>query len=712
MSDENAQDPSKKTPAADAPKEKGDQDKKAGKVEAGKKAKKEKSANIATFAGKVDILCDQRLPQYDSGPASAYSAYSNDHNKAPLFAVVCERDLVPRRAAANVYTAIVNPSMAKLVAHGAVYWPPEDRELYVFIYYDNLGKPLMEPSASAALGWKQDDVMNAVVKPMVNVLQDYRDKDFVHGSIRPSNMYDGNPSGKIKSMILGDCLACPPSYEQPAMYETVHRAMADPITRGKGTNADDLYALGVSIAVLMRQNDPLKGLSPQQVVQKKLELGSYAAVTGKDRFKGEILELLRGLLHDDAAQRWTIDEVVAWIDGRRLSPKQAIVTKKAPRPVSLGDKRFYNAPMLSMHLHDYPKEAKKIIEDKSLFNWIERSLEDEETAQRYEKALVDARQQSTGAGYEACLLSNVCVALDPSAPLRYRGMNIICDGIGTLMSHMVYRGESLTKVVEIFMTQLGMNWLSVQNTATMDVTGLFSKFERCKRYLKSSKFGEGPERALYVLSPESPCQSEILRDYFVTDADQLLMAFEDMCRRGRPPKVFLDRHVVAFLQEKDPKSIENYLFDLNTHENHRQIGATLKCFANIQRRYKLQDMPFLARVLSPMLHTLAKRYHDRRVQEKMREAIADFQMSGNLIKVAALFENAEVQKKDFHSFKKAMLEFRKIEKERETLEMRLQDKAKFGVETGRYFSAVFSCMLAFAVIIGAASLFLSDKSFF
>ena len=190
------------------------------------------------------------------------------------------------------------------------------------------------------------------------------------------------------------------------------------------------------------------------------------------------------------------------------------------------------------------------------------------------------------------------------------------------------------------------------------------------------------------------------------------MAFEDMCRRGRPPKVFLDRHVVAFLQEKDPKSIENYLFDLNTHENHRQIGATLKCFANIQRRYKLQDMPFLARVLSPMLHTLAKRYHDRRVQEKMREAIADFQMSGNLIKVAALFENAEVQKKDFHSFKKAMLEFRKIEKERETLEMRLQDKAKFGVETGRYFSAVFSCMLAFAVIIGAASLFLSDKSFF
>ena len=116
--------------------------------------------------------------------------------------------------------------------------------------------------------------------------------------------------------------------------------------------------------------------------------------------------------------------------------------------------------------------------------------------------------------------------------------------------------------------------------------------------------------------------------------------------------------------------------------------------------------------MAPMLHVVAKRYHDRRVQEKLREAIAEFQMSGNLVKVAALFENPDVQQKDFVSFKKAMLEYRNIEKERLNLETRLQDKEKFGIETGRYFSAVFSCMLAFVVVVGAASLFLSDKTFF
>lgn len=714
MSDEQPQDPSVKDTAAETPDDKGSQAKDAApkKDKKGKKARDEKPANVADFEGKVEILCDQRLPQFDSGSAQAYAAYSNDHNKSSLIALVCDREHVPRRAAANIYNGFVNLAMAKLVVYGTVFWPPEDRELYVFIYYNNLGKALMEPNDTAALGWRQDDVLNVVVKPMVNVLQDFRDKDFVHGSIRPSNMFMSTDAGKAKSVILGDALACPPSYSQPAIYEPIQRAMADPISRGKGTNSDDLYALGVSIAVLMRQNDPLKGLSPEQVVQKKLELGSYAAITGKDRFKGEILELLRGLLHDDTSQRWTIDEVVAWLDGRRLSPKQATATKKAPRPISLAESRFYNAPMLAMHMHDHPKEAKRLIEDGTLENWIERSLEDEEMALRYEKALTDSRQQSTGAGYEACLLSNVCIALDPNAPLRYRGMNIICDSLGTLMSQLIYRRESITKIAEIFLTQVGLNWLAVQNTAVMDVTGLFSKFERCKRYLKSSKFGEGPERALYILSPESPCQSESLRDYFATDADQLLAAFEDMCRKGRPPKVFLDKHVVAFLQEKDSKSIENYLFDLNTHENHRQVAATLKCFANIQRRYKMPDMPFLARVMAPMLQVVAKRYHDRNVQEKIREAIAEFQVSGNLVKIAALFENAEVQKKDFLSFKKAMLEFQKIEQEREMLETRLQDKSKFGFETGRSFSAVFSCILAFVLILGAASMYLSEKSLF
>ena len=678
-----------------------------------KAAKKPKAAvepDVAHFGQKVEISCKAPLPIYDNGDAKAYRAYSKDQNRVSLIALVCAPDLVPRMAAADVYKSIISPDIAALVLHGVVYWPPTGREHYVYIYQDNLGQPLLEQGKKGALGWKQDDVMPIVLRPMIGILQDFRDKDFVHGNIRPHNMFGGSAQGKPSKIILGDCLSNPASYAQPSLYESVSRAMADPIARGKGTAADDLYALGVSIAVLMRQNDPLAGLSEKEILRAKLMQGTYAAITGKDRFKGEILELLRGLLLDDPSQRWTIDEVISWMDGRRLSPKQSLATKKAPRPFPLGEERYSITPMLAMDVEKNSKELKRVVEDGSLENWIERSLEDEPTALRYEKALIDARQQSSGAGYEQCLASNISIALHPDAPLRFKGLNLIGDGIGMAMARAIANKQSISSYAEVFLNSLVLNWLNVQNGTMIDVTGLFGRFEKCRRYLKTSKFGEGVERAVYVLCPEAPCLSETVHDYFVVGADDLLRAFEDLCKKGKAPATFLDKHVVAFLYEKEQKVIEPYLYDLNTHENHRVTAANLKCLAAIQKRYATGNMPALAKVLAPRLQTVVKRYHDRRVQEKLKESVAEFQGTGDLTKIASILDNAEVSKKDFKSFKRAMLEYSRIEEERQNLEMRLQDKDKFGIGTGKEVAAIFSSVLALILILGSAFLFLSDKN--
>ena len=669
-----------------------------------------KQDTIAVLGGKIDIDTTKPLPIYNVGSNKAYRAYSKDQNRTPLIAILCERDLVPRRNAANVYTGIINPILAKLVMKGAVYWPPLKKQLYTFIYYDNLGSPILAADAVPALGWKQDDVMSMVVKPMVNVLQDFRDKDFVHGGIRPANMFDAGTSGSDAKIMLGDCLSAPPSFNQPVLYETIQRGMADPIARGKGTLQDDLYALGVSLAVLMRQRDPLQGMSDQKIVQQKMMNGSYAAVTGKDRFKGEILELLRGLLHDDPTQRWTIDEVIQWMDGRRLSPKQAASYKKAPRPFALGEDKYFITSLMAMDLDKKVSETKKAIEDESLLTWIDRSLEDEETSDRFQKAVLDARQQSTGSGYEYCLISNVSIALDPDAPMRYRGLKLMGDGIGYAMVRAITRKTQAAPLVEIFMNSLVLNWLTAQNNNFIDVTALFQKFERCRRFLKTSKYGEGVERALYTLCPESPCLSDVVDEYFVATPDDLLNAYEDLCKRGKPPANFLDRHAVAFLYEKDPKIIEPYLYDLNTHENHRMVAANIKAMAAIQKRYNMDNMTAIAKVMAPRLQAVVKRYHDRRVQDKLKESVIEFQSGGDLKKIAGILDNAEVVKKDLTSFKKAMNEFHRIEQERQNLEMNLQNKESFGINSGREVSAIVSSVLAIIIMFGTAFMFLSDKS--
>jgi len=162
------------------------------------------------------------------------------------------------------------------------------------------------------LGWKPEVVQLNVVKSLVHALLDMRDADIVHGNIRPSNMFAIGPAGGVDRVILGECLSTPSSYAQPAMFETIERAMADPIGRGPPVIDDDLYALGVSLAVILRHRDPMEGFTDEQIINHKIDQGSYIALTGKDRFSGDILELLRGLLNDDRVQRWNLEDRGGW----------------------------------------------------------------------------------------------------------------------------------------------------------------------------------------------------------------------------------------------------------------------------------------------------------------------------------------------------------------------------------------------------------------
>ncbi|MEZ5814163.1 MAG: hypothetical protein R3E13_05490 [Alphaproteobacteria bacterium] len=669
-------------------------------------------SRMVSFQDKAEIDCEKPLPLYNAGPNQAYRAYSKDSSRTPLIAIVCERHVIPRRNVVETYAGLPSANIIRLVGHGVVYWPPANRELYVFIYMDNLGKPLLKPGDKAALGWKQDEVMSVVVRSIVDVFQDFRDKEFVHGNINPYNMFDGVASGKASKVILGECLSTPSSFMQSALYEPIPRAMADPAARGKGTMADDLYAFGASVAVMMRHSDPMAGLSGEEVVRQKVLYGSYGAITGKDRFKGEILELLRGLLHDDPVQRWTIDEVLNWLDGQRLSPKQSGSVKKASRSFVLGESRYFVARLMAMDVEKHVKDLKKSIEDDSLLNWVERSLEDEEVSERFGNALVMARQQSSGSGHESCLAGNISIALDPEAPLRFKGVRLLGNGIGSALAEATALKKPTGVYAEVFLNSLAINWLNVQNSALIDVASLFSKFERCRRYLKTSKYGQGIERVLYSLCPESPCLSSAVESYYVVEPSDLLRAYEDLCQKGRAPSTFLDAHVVSFLSEKDQKVIEPYVYDLNTHESHRVITATLKCFAAIQRRYNTGYVPGIAKAMAPRLQTAVRRYHDRRVQEKLKGCVAEFQSTGDLVKVAALFEDVEISKKDTVLFRNAMQEFQAMEKERQMLEEKLQSKETFGIGAGKEISVMVSSALAFLIIIVTVFMFLSDKSVF
>lgn len=663
---------------------------------------------VASY-GDIEIYCGEPLPHYNIGSNKAYKAHTQSQSGEALFAIVCEKNMIPRRKAASKYTSIINPSLAFLVSFGKTYWPPAKQERFVFIYKDNLGKPLLEKKAFTAMGWKQDKVMDLVVNPMVTVLQDFRDRDFFHGNIRPTNMYEGDGSLDPRRVILGDGLSTPPSLTQPSVFETIERSMADPISRGTGTQADDLYAFGVSLAVMMRSEDPLEGLSQEEIIEEKIRQGSYAAVTGKDRFKGSILELLRGLLHDDPTQRWTVDEILVWMDGRRLSPKQSVKRKKAARPLMFGGQKFLQVPLLVMALDKFPAEAVKMVEDGSLEQWLERSLEDDNAVEQMGVAVSKSGEGGRGAGYQDRLVANLAAVLDTMGPARFRGLRMLGDGIGNALCRAMIMKEDVKPFVDFFLQGVAMNWITISENPSMDVGSLIGKFDSCRGSLRQTKSGFGIERCLYTLSTEAPCLSPKLDDYFVASPEDMMMAFEDLCEKGQAPIFFLDRHSIAFLSVNDPKSIDSHLFDLNAPEDYKRVMANLKTLAIIQKRSKMPKFPHIAQAFLKSLPCVFKRFHDQKMLEKIQGEVESAAASGDLARMVAALDNRQVVEKDFRAFREAMIEYAQLKLEYANLEDKLRDEKTFGRTTGKEFAALVSGAIAMLTIAVTTFMFLTDK---
>ncbi|MCK6417366.1 MAG: hypothetical protein L6Q57_00280 [Alphaproteobacteria bacterium] len=672
--------------------------------------KKAARGDRVVFDDDVEICYTERLPEYDIGDVKAYAAEARAGAEGVFFALVCERRLVPRDIAANVYSSVLNPSLIPLHGKNVIFWPPENGQRFVLVYKGSLGNPILKRGDKEALGWRQEKVMQSVLRPLVGVLQDFRDRDFVHGCINPFNIFDGNQKGNLERVLLGDCLSVPPSFAQPALYETIERSMAHPLARGKGTHVDDLYSFGVTLAVLLRNADPLHGMSEEDVIREKIEHGSYAAITGKDRFKGSMLELLRGLLHDDAGQRWTVDEVLAWMDGRRLSPKQPIKAKKAARPLAFDGKKYITTSPLAMDLEKNPQELVRIVDSGELEQWISRSLDDELVTVRVEQAIRAAREKGIGPGYENRLLSMLSSAIDPGAPIRFHGLRMMGDGVGAFLADHFAMRHDLQPFTEFFTLGIGLNWITNQTNPTIDVGTLISRFDFCRSYVRQNKIGYGLERCLYLLCPESPCMSEKIKDYVVLSPEHLINAFEDLCQKNKAPTLYLDRHSAAFLAAKDSKLIDPYLYDLAQPDRYRQVLGNLKCLAAMQKKLSLGAFPGIAQNLSRELSVVYARIHNQDTRQQLEVAVNRAASEGDIKRMAVILDNPDIYAKDFYGFRDAMKEYADLRKEYHNLKRSLEDQASFGKTTGHDIAALVSSILAGLIILFLAFMFFTNKS--
>jgi hypothetical protein len=121
-------------------------------------------------------------------------------------------------------------------------------------------------------------------------------------------------------------------------------------------------------------------MEDEQILQTKIERGSYPALVGQVRLPLAITEVVRGLLVDDSRQRWTVNDLDLWLSGRRLSPKQPQVARRAARPLEFQGQDLWFARTAARALGRNPAVSTPIIENGELDKWLRRSLGDDARA--------------------------------------------------------------------------------------------------------------------------------------------------------------------------------------------------------------------------------------------------------------------------------------------------------------------------------------------
>lgn len=656
----------------------------------------EAQAGIVLLHDRFELLYEQPVPMLGTVTANAFAARAKRDPQREIFAYVFQTGLPPRVDAVSALRGLDHPTVMKMLDFGVVHWPPEGRERPAVVFERPRGTRLARALKPGAMS--EESITRYIVQPALQGLRELKNRRVFHGCINPANMF--LREGAATSLQFGECLSAPPGYAQPIVFETIERGMAMPAGRGNGTMAEDLYALGVMILSVLLGRVPGAGLDDRALLSAKIDFGSYAALVGDIRLPLTMTELLRGLLMDDAAQRWTLEDLDLWLSGRRLSPKQAHPPRRASRPLEFAGTEYWNPRSLAHALGDRPMAAHKLIERGDLEIWLRRSLEHDRMADHVEDAV---RTAGSGGGgpVEERRLARVMIALDPAAPIRYRGRGAMPEGIGGALGEAFVRGSGIQEVGEMIAGLLPLFWVNMQPTPRPEHVPIAKSFDQVRGYLDHTTMGFGIERCLYQLNPQMPCASMILERHCVLDLEALLWALEAVAGQDDRPADPIDRHIVAFMVARDPDINEKLLVALSHDAGsiERALGI-VDLLLEIQRVTRVHPLPQLCAWVVAVAEPAIERYHSRSLRERVRDELLRQAEIGLFRNIYMILVNTDLVRRDGMAFAAAQHEFKLAQIEIEKREAKVKDRDRVTLTVGRQVAAVAASILSAILLIG------------
>ncbi len=572
------------------------------------------------------------------------------------------------------------------------------------------GPALWPANAPAPRPWSDAELLDCLLRPVAAALETLQARHVTHRAIRPDNLFrpaQGEP------VTLGPAWAAPPASFQPVLFEPPYAALCHKAGRGEGSIADDVYALGVTMIVLATGRLPMAGLSEAEIIRRKVDLGSYAALTAETRLSPAIADLVRGMLAEDPDHRPT-PALLSDPDAARARRVASRPPHRAQRALEHGDMVIWTARMLALALAGDPEEAARLLRTGVVDRWLRRSLGDSALAARIEEA---CRQRNSEAEADNPRADGVLVAravalLDPLAPLCWRGVALWPDGLGALLADAAGDAQRLAVLRDLVESEAIGVWAAAR-PERCDVMVLRADAQHHHSLLRLRGWAGGLSRLTYALNPLLACRSPRLGAGMVVRLADLLPALEAVAAphaAATPPLPApldappIDPEIAAFLAARLEQRIERDLALIaDPADRDRAARAQLRLLAWLQRRTRAPALPALAAWLAAHLRPGLANWRGRKRREMLEKTTGELVRTGQLPALLALLDDPQARAQDQADAQAADEAVRAIDAELQRILEARSARAALARRVGREI-ALSAALVALAIAAVAAAM--------
>ncbi len=642
------------------------------------------------------IYPSSALPDLATPTAQAFHAEDRRDQAKAAFALVARPGFPVRINALRALKGVECSGLMNLLEWGVVDWPPANRKVMVLVYERPLGGRVVTSLTTEFKPIEESDAVRKVINPLVAALKALKLVNLSHRAIRPTNMFWATAAKD--RIVLGDCATAPPAYEQPVLVEPIESAMAHPAGRGAGTSADDVYAFGASLSVLLQGISPVAALDDEAIIRQKIVQGSYGVLIGEARMPLPMIEILRGTLCDDAHERWANEALDLWLHGRRLSPLVAKMEKRAGRGFIFNNKEYFTSRELAIAMARNWEAAPPFILDGRLELWLRRSLENKEKANAVANAAQSAGAEVDKRGALETLVTKVCMILDSRAPIRYKGLAVMPDGFGSLLALAVVEGGDVRIIAEALMRETTKAWFETRDAYNPDNSMLEAHIRAQKTFLDRGTIGNGMERVLYELNETMPCISPWTVDNYVLELRDLLPALNAAAKKADGKGWPVDRHIAAFIAARANFDIERQMSDLALPDQEHSTLGMLNLLATIQWRVGQGGLYGLAAWVAGVMQPAINSFHSREKRRELEKETMRIAREGSLVEMTRLIDNPQDRQMDQLGFDEARAAWAAAQREIMDVEAGRLSNQGDAMRTAQQVAALISVTIAFITV--------------